>query len=86
MIMMFGEGGNIVNTPFKKRENPLSLGGKTPSAPVISTVSNNDRVKYTATMEKELRIAAKIAATKKNLQFSQFIEEAVKEKLEREGY
>jgi len=75
-----------VNTPFKKRENPLSLGSKPAAAPTPVAAPANDRVKYTATMEKELRIAVKIAATKKNLQFSQYIEEAVREKLEREGY
>jgi hypothetical protein len=36
-------------------------------------------------MEKELRVRVKIAAAKKSLQFSQYIEEAVLEKLEREG-
>lgn len=75
-----------MNTPFKKRENPLSLGSKPAAAPAPVAAPVNDRVKYTATMEKELRIAVKIAATKKNLQFSQYIEEAVREKLEREGY
>lgn len=75
-----------MNTPFKKRENPLSLGSKPAAAPTPVAAPANDRVKYTATMEKELRIAVKIAATKKNLQFSQYIEEAVREKLEREGY
>jgi len=72
-----------VNTPFKKRENPLSLGSKPAAAPTPVAAPANDRVKYTATMEKELRIAVKIAATKKNLQFSQYFEEAVREKLER---
>ncbi len=70
-----------MNTPFKKRGNPLSLDSK----PVASTPENDDRVKYTATMEKDLRIQVKIASAKKNLSFSQFIEEALREKLEREG-
>lgn len=43
------------------------------------------RDKYTATMERSLRIDVKIASAKKGLQFSQYIEEAVREKLEREG-
>ena len=75
-----------MNTPFKKRENPLSLGSKSAATPAPVIAPANDRVKYTATMEKDLRIAVKIAATKKNLQFSQYIEEAVREKMEREGY
>jgi predicted HicB family RNase H-like nuclease len=44
------------------------------------------RVKYTATMERELRKRVKIAAIKKGVVFSQFIEEAVIEKLNREGF
>jgi hypothetical protein len=43
-------------------------------------------VKYTATMERELRKRVKIAAIKKGVVFSQFIEEAVIEKLNREGF
>ena len=49
-------------------------------------VKDNNREKYTATMERDLRIRVKIAATRKGMQFSQFIEEAVLEKLGREGY
>lgn len=75
-----------MNTPFKKRENPIPVvPTSSKPAPVIQS-SDNDRVKYTATMDKTLRINVKIAAAKKNLQFSQYIEEAVREKLEREGY
>lgn len=71
-----------MNTPFKKRESPLSFDNK----PVVNTPSESDRVKYTATMEKELRQTVKIAAVKQNLQFSQYIEEALREKLQRDGY
>ncbi|MDD3171047.1 MAG: hypothetical protein PHO86_01880 [Bacilli bacterium] len=63
--------------PFQKRENPLA----TPVKPATSS----DKEKYTAVMEKEIRIKVKIAAAKKGLQFSQYVEEAVLEKLEREG-
>ena len=45
-----------------------------------------NREKYTATMEKDLRIRVKIAAAKKGIQFSQYVEEAVLEKMGREGY
>lgn len=51
--------------------------------PVVTSEGNRD--KYTATMERELRINVKIASAKRGLQFSQFIEEAVREKIEREG-
>lgn len=67
------------NTPFKKRENPLAKMSKV-------VVQENDREKYTATMERELRKRLKVAAAMKGMQVSQFIEEACIEKLEREGY
>jgi len=44
------------------------------------------REKYTATMDSELRKQVKIAAVKKGIVFSQFIEEAVIEKLQKEGF
>lgn len=63
---------------------------KTVQQPVYYQPQNNareaNREKYTATMEKDLRIRVKIAAAKKGIQFSQYIEEAVLEKLGREGY
>jgi hypothetical protein len=49
-------------------------------------VATNDREKYTATMDKELRKRLKVAAAMKSMQVSSFIEEACTEKLEREGY
>ena len=72
-----------MNTPFKKRESPLSVGQRTT---IQNHTTEADRIKYTATMDKELRKAVKIAAVNKNLQFSQYIEEALREKLQREGY
>ncbi|MDD4211958.1 MAG: hypothetical protein PHY42_00960 [Bacilli bacterium] len=67
---------NTNSTPFKKRENPLAKVGK-----VIET---GNREKYTATMDKELRKRIKIASAMKEVQVSTFIEEACREKLERE--
>ena len=46
---------------------------------------DNNREKYTATMEKSLRKRVKIASAMAGIQVSTFIEEACKEKLEREG-
>ncbi|MDD4000840.1 MAG: hypothetical protein PHX62_08140 [Bacilli bacterium] len=66
--------------PFRKRENPLSS-NQQPNAG-----QNGPREKYTATMDRELRKKAKIAAVEKGIVFSQYIEEALIEKLEREGY
>ncbi|MFA5543001.1 MAG: hypothetical protein WC008_05860 [Bacilli bacterium] len=69
---------NSHSTPFKKRENPL--------ASTTKVVNSNEREKYTATMERELRKKLKVAAAMKGQQVSSFIEEAIEEKLEREGY
>lgn len=67
--------------PFKKRENPLA---SNPARESRSKTSS--REKYTATMERELRKRVKIASVEKGVDFSQFIEESVIEKLEREGF
>ena len=84
-----------MNTPFKKRESPLVLNSEPVEQKVSNSTnlkqqqqnfSNQSKVKYTAVMDNNLRIRVKVAAAKKNLQLSQFIEEAVLEKLEREGF
>lgn len=69
---------NSHSTPFKKRENPLA------GSPRVTV--ENEREKYTATMDRELRKKLKVAAAMKGQQVSSFIEEAIEEKLEREGY
>ena len=69
---------NNNSTPFKKRENPL--------AKLNRVTSVTDREKYTATMDKDLRKRLKVAAAMRGLQVSTYIEEALLEKLEREGY
>lgn len=67
--------------PFKKRENPLAgANGRQTSLRAVT------REKYTATMERELRKRVKIASVEKGMDFSQFVEEALIEKLEREGF
>lgn len=66
-------------TPFKKRENPLANLTR-------RSAVNNNREKYTATMDRELRKRVKVAAAMKGMQLSTFIEEACEEKLEREGF
>ena len=80
---------------FKKRESPLTINSdeqtpvekkkETPVFKAQQVVEEPKKVKYTAVMDADLRIRIKIAAAKKNLQISEFIEEAVSEKLEREG-
>lgn len=70
---------NSNSTPFKKRENPLAKMNRV-------VVNTSDREKYTATMDRELRKRLKVASAMKGLQVSSYIEEAVAEKLEREGF
>ncbi|MGD9605167.1 MAG: hypothetical protein AB7V00_03290 [Bacilli bacterium] len=76
---------NSKSMPFKKRENPLGTGTTTVSQPVAQT-TNLKRDKYTATMDRDLRKRLKIASVEKGVVVSEFIEQAVTEKLEREGF
>lgn len=46
---------------------------------------NQDRAKYTSTMETSLRRKIKIVCATRGIMFSEFIEEACREKLQREG-
>ena len=77
-------------TPKKEVETnvqePQIQSPKVVVKPVIQQKQNEVRDKYTATMETELRTRVKIASAKMRIQFSQFIELAVTEKLEREGF
>lgn len=65
------------NNPFKKRANPFAD---------KKAVQSNERDKYTATMDREVRKRVKVASAMKGVQFSQFVEEACLEKLEREEF
>lgn len=79
-----------VVTPVKVETPVVQEAPVQPAAPVQKTVAHPKtaevRDKYTATMETELRTRVKIASAKMRIQFSQFIELAVTEKLEREGF
>lgn len=55
-----------------------------PQRQVVAQEENN-RLKYTATMDKDLHIRLKVAAAMSGIQISSFIEEAILEKLEKEG-
>lgn len=80
---------------IKKRTNPFERAGVSPEkqefvAPVakpapIEQVKTPERDKYTATMDPTLRKRIKIACAMSGMMFSEFIEEACKEKLSREG-
>ena len=82
----FSTGGTSIfdetpETTPKVEEKPKPVVQKTKV--VVSDESN--RQKYTATMEKSLRKRVKVASAMAGIQVSTFIEEACKEKLEREG-
>lgn len=98
-----------MNTPFKKRTNPLALDEQKP----VETKQEQEEVveevvqpvpqtkpqpkkqpkevasvkeKYTAVMDRQLRRRVKVASINLGLDYSSFIEQAVREKLERAGY
>lgn len=104
-----------MNTPFKKRVNPLSVEEEKPvqpepvqqpvveqkPEPVVTRQEPRVEVrqepkkayrheavkeKYTAVMDSSLRKRVKVASINIGIDYSTFIEEAVKEKLEKEGY
>ncbi len=52
---------------------------------VYEPVVDNNRVKYTSTMDKNLRREIKIICAQRGLLFASFIEDACREKLRREG-
>lgn len=88
------KGGTCMNQ-IKKRTNPFERAGVvaekpeniTPATKLSHVVALDpaEREKYTATMDPNLRRRIKIACAMSGTMFSQFIEEACKEKLAREG-
>lgn len=87
--------------PFKKRSNPfeepvsqteqrtvVTQPVQRPSTPPMrkpAAEAEQNRIKYTATMSKDLHIRLKVAAAMSGLQISALIEEAIQEKLDKEG-
>lgn len=82
---------NLTNTKKSEvvveEEKEVKRVVKVKPAPKPKKVASNEvgREKYTATMATGLRRRVKIAAVTQGVQVSSFIEEACKEKLEREG-
>lgn len=62
---------------------PKTVKTQTPRRGFFEEMSG--REKYTSTMEKNLRRQIKIACVNRGIMFSEFIEEACREKLQREG-
>lgn len=69
----------IERRPVKTRQEPSK-----PKAQKVEEVKVV-RDKYTATMDRQLRRRVKISAINKGIDFSKYVEIAVKEKMEREG-
>lgn len=67
----------VVERPKKVAPQPKKV--------VVEPEFDNNRVKYTSTMDKKLRRQIKIVCAERGLLFAAFIEEACKEKLRREG-
>ena len=82
----FSTGGTSI---FDETPEPATKVEEKPKQVVqkqkVVVSDDNNREKYTATMEKSLRKRVKIASAMAGIQVSTFIEEACKEKLEREG-
>ena len=78
-------------TPVVKKVSPKPVAKSTPkpvrsgSRNQVVYVESEDRLKYTATMDRELRRRIKIVCATREIMFSQFIEQACIEKLNREG-
>lgn len=66
----------VVEKPKKVVQQPKKV--------VVEQEFDNDRVKYTSTMDKKLRRQIKIVCAERGLLFAAFIEEACREKLRRE--
>lgn len=75
----------VVQEEPKPVVQPVVAPTPAPVAQPKKEIDDSNREKYTATMEKTLRKRVKIAAATAGIQVSTFIEEACKEKLEREG-
>ena len=68
----------------EKPAQPVKKVVQTPKKVVVEQEFDNNRVKYTSTMDKKLRRQIKIVCAERGLLFAAFIEEACKEKLRRE--
>ena len=69
----------------KKPQQTTKQTQKVVQRQVYEPVADNNRVKYTSTMDKNLRREIKIICAQRGLLFASFIEEACREKLRREG-
>lgn len=81
----------IEPTPVIKKSTPKPAPKQAPKSSRTNTRNvyvyddTEERMKYTATMSKELRRRIKVLCAQRDIMFSQFIEQACIEKLNREG-
>ncbi len=74
----------VVEKVAEKEEKPV-VKPQPKKVQVVEATDDNNREKYTATMDKSLRRRIKVAAALTGIQVSSFIEQACLEKLDREG-
>ena len=75
----------IKKTAPKPASKTVQKQSRSNSRNTIVYVESDERLKYTATMDKELRRRIKVVCAQRDIMFSQFIEQACIEKLNREG-
>ena len=68
----------------EERVEPRKVVQPAKKQPVVAEI-DNERVKYTSTMDRRLRRQIKIVCAERGLLFANFVEEACREKLRREG-
>ena len=79
-FFVFARGGE------QKRAQPVAKPApRVVQKQIYEPVVDNNRVKYTSTMDKNLRREIKIICAQRGLLFASFIEDACREKLKREG-
>jgi len=72
------EPKEVIKEVVQVVKKPTPVVVKSKKAPIVV----EERIKYTATMDKSLRVRVKIAAFKRGVDFSTYIEEACAQKLE----
>ena len=71
-------------TQHKQQNRPAPVVQSNRYSGYASQPKDNNRVKYTSTMDQDLRREIKFACVTKGIMFAQFVEEACMEKLKRE--
>lgn len=76
----------VIKRPAPKQApKPAPKQSRSSGRSTVVYVESEERLKYTATMDRELRRRIKVVCAQRDIMFSQFIEQACIEKLNREG-